>query len=153
MGGRGASGRDGHGGGSGGGGGGGTKSEIGRKRDSVKSSVSDTLKGKNWGKAIYDESGKKTMLDVGIKRDGIKHVANDVFAHETINPSEIQKLNGQFRNASFVKESGLKHPRKDNIDKFYYFKAQGKDLYFNVGRKVDSNGKIHYELYSITKKI
>ena len=153
MGGRGASGIGGHGGSSGGGGGGGTKSEIGRKRDSVKSSVSDSLKDKKWSKAIYDESGKKAMLDVGIQRDGLKHIANDVFTHETINQSEISKLYGQFRNASFVTESGLKHPRKDNIDRFYYFKAQGKDLYFNVGRKVNSNGNVHYELYSITKKI
>lgn len=153
MGGRGAASRGGRGGSNSGGGTPRTKSSIGVQRDSIKSSVSGNLKGKVWSKTIRLDGGGKSTISIGVDKDGIKHVSNDILKFRVISEKDIPKLAGQLKNSSYVAHSGLKHPRKDNIDHFYYFKARGKNLYFNVGRKTNRNGNVHYELYSITEKI
>lgn len=128
------------------------KTDIGLKRDSIKTNISNELRGKSWNKTII-ENGNEFSIKIQIKRNGIKHITNDIHKLNVIKQGDIHKLSNQIKNSSFIKSSPLKHSRKDNFNRFYYFKAQKSNLYFNVGRKTNSNGSIIYELYSITKKI
>lgn len=127
------------------------KTDIGGKRDEIKSSVRSALKGKTFNKNAQDENGKK--IDIRISGIDSKHITNDIFQYKTIEINEIKNLSNQFTKSSFIKTSPLKHIRKDSIDRFFYFKAIGKDLYFNVGRYTNKKGNVYYKIYSITKSI
>lgn len=129
------------------------KSSIGVERDNIRHRVNNELKGKSFNKEVIDENGKTISVEIVVKRDGIKHITNDIHKLKVIKQEDIHKLTSQLKHSSFIKSSPLKHTRKDNFDRFYYFKAQRLDLYFNIGRKTNKNGSVVYELYSITKKI
>src|SRR5574344_1768392 len=107
------------------------KSDIGVKRDEIKNSVRYALKGKTFNKNVQDENGKH--IDIHISGIDSKHITNDIFQHKTIEINEIKNLANQFTKSSFIKTSPLKHIRKDSIDRFFYFKAKEKDLFFNIG--------------------
>lgn len=68
---------------------------------------------------------------------------------------DLASLDQALQTATFIESLGLTHPRKDNIDHFFYYEAEirGHKVKLNVARKVErkSNGfvRVTHFLYSI----
>ncbi len=95
-------------------------------------------------------------LNVGFTKEGNKHLFADTFGRTRIvTKDDLKDLATYLDNADYIDESALTHPRTDNIEYFYYFKAQvnGRPVRLNVAKEVhrQPNGKIKikYFLYSV----
>ena len=95
-------------------------------------------------------------LNVGFTKDGNKHLFADTFGRTRIvSKDDLKNLATYLKNAEYVDDSALTHPRTDNIEHFYYFKVQMNDQWvrLNVAKHVNrrDNGHIivKYFLYSI----
>lgn len=153
MGGRGAIGRGGKGGGSSNGGETPvTKSEFGKRRDAVKSEIKMSFKEKSLNKYIVDDNGNKVRIEIGTNKVSRNHLSHDIVDNEAMDYRDANKLKNMLKNSTFVRSEGLRHPR-DDYYRFHYFKAQGRDLYFNIGEGVSKSGERFYRLYSVTKKL
>ena len=128
------------------------KSDFGKKRDTVLSNVKSQFK-EPVNKTIVTADGKKRKIEVRTNSDSRTHLAYNIVDRKAMNSDDVAKLRSLFRNSSFVEDSSLKHERDDNYEHFYYFKAQGRSLYFHVGEGVSKNGAKYYRLYAITKKL
>ncbi len=130
------------------------KSEIGRIRDNVNNSISNQFKDKIFNKMIIEDSGNEIKIEVGTNSRSRTHLGNDIVSHKSFPHKDADKLSSIFQNSSFVKKELPRHDRtKDKYNMFYYFKAQRKNLYFQVARGTSENGVHYYRLYSITKTI
>lgn len=99
-------------------------------------------------------------MSVGFSKYGNKHLYSDTFGRSKILQKEdLREINKLLETATFVKKVGLSKTRKDNIKRFYYYKAElhGKIVYMNVAETDDISihGTINHKrfLYSITDKI
>ena len=95
-------------------------------------------------------------IKVGFTKEGNKHLFSDTFGRSSVLTKEdLASLDQALQTATFIESSGLTHPRKDNIDRFFYYEAEirGHKVKLNVARKVErkSNGfvRVTHFLYSI----
>ena len=95
-------------------------------------------------------------IKVGFTKEGNKHLFSDTFGRSSVLTKEdLASLDQALQTATFIESSGLTHPRKDDIDRFFYYEAEirGHKVKLNVARKVKKrdNGKIqeYHFLYSI----
>ena len=95
-------------------------------------------------------------IKVGFTKEGNKHLFSDTFGRSSVLTKEdLASLEKALQNATFIESAGLTHPRKDDIDRFFYYEAniRGHKVKLNVARKVKKrkNGKIqvYHFLYSI----
>lgn len=95
-------------------------------------------------------------IKVGFTKEGNKHLFSDTFGRSSVLTKEdLASLDKALQTATFIESSGLTHPRKDDIDRFFYYEAEirGHKVKLNVARKVErkSNGfvRVTHFLYSI----
>lgn len=95
-------------------------------------------------------------MNIGFTKDGNKHLFSDTFGRTRIvSKEELKNLDSYLERAEYVDDSALTHPRKDNVEHYYYFKVRinGKWARLNVAKEVhrQPNGKVQikYFLYSI----
>ena len=92
----------------------------------------------------------KGIITVGFTRKGNKHLYNDILGRaKVLQIEDLINLHVSLENSTFIDSVKLVQKRKDDITKFYYFKDNDKDLYYNVAEVVNK-GKVHRYLYSIT---
>lgn len=95
-------------------------------------------------------------IKVGFSTYGNKHLFSDTFGRSSVLTKEdLKDLGGILESSTFMDESVLTHPRRDNITHFYYYKAElhGRAVRLNVAKEVRfrPNGKPRttYFLYSV----
>lgn len=95
-------------------------------------------------------------IRVGFSADGNKHLFSDTFGRSSILKKEdLESLDKVLKTATFIESAELSHPRKDKIDRFFYYEAEirGHKVRLNVARKVDKKSnnfiRITHFLYSI----
>ena len=103
-----------------------------------------------------EKTSEGGRLNVGFTKEGNKHLFADTFGRTRIvSKDDLKDLATYLENAEYIEDSTLTHPRTDNIEHFYYFKAQvnGRWVRLNVAKKVEryNNGRtyISYFLYSV----
>lgn len=114
---------------------------LGEMRPLLKKKVTQTIEG-----------GKN--IQIGFTTRGNKHLYSDTFtkARGRLKKEDLKYLDKALEQASYIKSAPLSKERTDNIKKFYYFRDNRKELYYNVAET--RNGKhIKRYLYSATKKI
>lgn len=103
-------------------------------------------------KQVEKETSTGTIT-VKFTSKGNKHLYFDTFQRaKEMNKEDLKTLDMALKNAEFVKEATLSKKRKDKIRKFYYYKDEEKELYYNVA-ELWNNGHFEYFLYSVTEKI
>ena len=131
------------------------KTDIGKKRDEIRSKVNKAFE-KSYLKTVKDENGRKIGIKIKVIGESKKHITNDILGQKVVSDRSIHRLGEKFSKSTFVKGKGLKHSRSDNKQYFFYFKENGKKLYFHVAKDIKvikKEKRIEYVLYSITKKI
>lgn len=95
-------------------------------------------------------------IKVGFSTYGNKHLFSDSFGRSKVLLKEdLKDLGTLLGNSTYIDDSALTHPRRDNIVHFYYYKAElhGRTVRLNVAKDVEElhNGRIlvKYYLYSI----
>lgn len=95
-------------------------------------------------------------IKVGFSTYGNKHLFSDTFGRSSVLTKEdLKDLGTLLENSTYIDDSALTHPRRDNIVHFYYYKAElhGHNVRLNVAKDVEEldNGRIlvKYYLYSI----
>ena len=95
-------------------------------------------------------------IKVGFSTYGNKHLFSDTFGRSSVLTKEdLKDLGSILESSTFMDESVLTHPRRDNITHFYYYKAElhGRAVRLNVAKEVRfrPNGKPRttYFLYSV----
>lgn len=97
-------------------------------------------------------------IKVGFSTYGNKHLFSDTFGRSSVLLKEdLKDLGVLLENSTYIDDSALIHPRRDNIVHFYYYKAElhGHTIRLNVAKDVEElrNGRIivKYYLYSINE--
>lgn len=97
-------------------------------------------------------------IKVGFSTYGNKHLFSDTFGRSSVLLKEdLKDLGVLLENSTYIDDSALIHPRRDNIVHFYYYKAElhGHTVRLNVAKHVEelNNGRIivKYYLYSINE--
>lgn len=105
-------------------------------------------------------NGNGHPITVKFNKLGNKHLFSDTFGRtRTLQKEDLKDLDKLLANATFVKKVGLSKPRRDDIKRFYYYKAtlRGETVYLNVAEESTllSSGQIKHDrfLYSITDNI
>lgn len=95
-------------------------------------------------------------INVGFCTYGNKHLYADTFGRSSVLTKDDLKDLGKILDRSVYEgESGLTHPRNDDINKFFYFKTSlhGRDIRLNVAQKVETDPKgrvrVKHFLYSV----
>ena len=122
-----------------------------RKREGYVKAMQPLLK-KNVVKPIGN--GESIKIKFTIK--GNKHIVDDILKGKSgLTKKDLPKLDSYLREAKYESSAGLKHPRKDDIVKFYYFRDRNKNIRYHVAEKIyKHNGIEHIQrfLYAITKE-
>ncbi|HOU67610.1 MAG TPA: phage minor head protein [Paludibacteraceae bacterium] len=107
-------------------------------------------------KIKHEKQTDDKTLKVGFTKRGNEHLYSDTFGRSSVLQKEdLKSLDKVLDKATFIEDSELTHPRKDGIDRFYYFEGtiRGKKVRLNVARKIEksNNGftKVIHFLYSI----
>lgn len=105
-------------------------------------------------------NGNGHPMNVGFSKYGNKHLYSDTFGRSrVISKEDLAVLDSILTTAEFIKKASIYKIRKDNIKRFYYYKAElhGKTIYLNVAETdfIAPKGKIKHErfLYSITDSL
>ena len=95
-------------------------------------------------------------IKVGFSTYGNKHLFSDTFGRSRVLLKEdLKDLGALLENSTYIDDSALTHPRADNIEHFYYYKAElhGRTVRLNVAKEVKHRDSGHivikYYLYSI----
>lgn len=85
---------------------------------------------------------------------GNKHLFSDTFGRSKIlTKDELKNLDSLLANAVYEGESGLTHPRNDDIQHFYYFKTSLREheIRLNIAKKVmeDNHGRTRVSYFFI----
>lgn len=95
-------------------------------------------------------------IKVGFSTYGNKHLFSDTFGRSRVLLKEdLKDLGTLLENSTYIDDSALTHPRVDNIEHFYYYKAElhGRTVRLNVAKEVKHRDSGHivikYYLYSI----
>nr|DAO18618.1 MAG TPA: minor capsid component [Caudoviricetes sp.] len=106
-------------------------------------------------KSVMKTAGNKN-LNVGFTKYGNSHLFSDTFGRSSVlSKEDLKDLEDVLEKASFMEDAPLTHPRTDDIEHFYYFKAQIRKQWvrLNVAKQVyhRPNGQIEtrYFMYSI----
>ena len=103
-------------------------------------------------KRVYKDTDKGN-ISIGFTRKGNKHLYSDTLGRaKSLHKDELKNLHKSLQDAIFVASVQLRIKRKDDITKFYYFKDNDKELYYNVAEVVNK-GKVHRYLYSVTSEL
>ena len=96
------------------------------------------------------------IIKVGFSTYGNKHLFSDTFGRSRVLLKEdLKDLGALLENSTYIDDSALTYPRADNIEHFYYYKAElhGRTVRLNVAKDVEElrNGRINvkYYLYSV----
>ena len=107
-------------------------------------------------KVKHEKPIEDGTIKVGFSTYGNKHLFSDTFGRsKVLEKEDLKDLGKILANSTFVDTSALTHPRKDNIQQFYYYEAElhGKKVRLNVAKEVRirKNGHIvtDYYLYSV----
>lgn len=124
-----------------------------KKRESYMQQMSPLLK-----KSVTRYVGNDKHIKIGFKKSGNEHLVNDILTKPLrISKKELSKLHTLLEESEYKRSSELYKKRKDNIQRFYYFRDKERKVYYNVAEEVlkTKNGKIRLErfLYAITKTI
>lgn len=105
-------------------------------------------------------NGNGHPMSVGFSTYGNKHLYSDTYGRSSVlTKNDLSSLDNLLANATFVKKAAKTKPRRDTIERFYYYRANlnGKTVYLNVGETdfISPSGKIKHDrfLYSITDSI
>lgn len=95
-------------------------------------------------------------ISVGFSTYGNKHLFSDTFSRSRVlTKDDLKDLASLLENAEYIEDSALTHPRTDNIQHFYYFKAtlRGQEVRLNVAKQLyrRPSGQIEtrYFMYSV----
>jgi len=107
-------------------------------------------------KSVIRYVGSDKSIKIGFNKKGNSHLADDVMTKNLgLTKTDLPKLNDYLREAQYDGSSSLIKERKDNIVRFYYFKDNNKNVYYNVAEQANKrkNGKIDKSrfLYAVTK--
>lgn len=102
--------------------------------------------------------GNNKSIKITFTKKGNAHVANDVLNNiNSFTKKDLQKIYTYVKEAEHIRSSALYKKRKDDIQRFYYFYDNKKEVYYNIAEAVKKRkyGQIKLEryLYSITKEI
>ena len=107
-------------------------------------------------KVKHEKPIEDGTIKVGFSTYGNKHLFSDTFGRsKVLEKEDLKDLGKILANSTFVDTSALTHPRRDNIQQFYYYEAElhGKKVRLNVAKEVRfrPNGKPRttYFLYSV----
>lgn len=105
-------------------------------------------------------NGNGHPMNVGFSKYGNKHLYADTFGRSSVlAKDDLASLDSLLARAKFIKKVAKSKPRRDRIERFYYYEAElhGRKVYLNVGETdiVSPTGKIRHDrfLYSITDAI
>ena len=114
---------------------------LGEMRPLLKKKVTQTIEG-----------GKK--IRIGFTPNGNRHLYSDTFKRTggKLPKSELKNLDKALEQSVYIKSAPLSKERTDNIKKFYYFRDNRKELYYNVAETRNEKHVSRF-LYSITTKI
>lgn len=87
-------------------------------------------------------------IKVGFTKEGNKHLFSDTYGRSSVLTKEnLASLEKALQNATFIESAGLTHPRKDDIDRFFYYEAniRGHKVKLNVARKVKRGRMAKYK--------
>lgn len=87
-------------------------------------------------------------IKVGFTKEGNKHLFSDTYGRSSVLTKEnLDSLEKALQNATFIESAGLTHPRKDDIDRFFYYEAniRGHKVKLNVARKVKRGRMAKYK--------
>ena len=97
-----------------------------------------------------------TDIRVGFSAYGNKHLFSDTFGRSSVlQKDDLASLDEVLKEAEFIEDSALTHPRTDGIERFFYFKARirGQWIRLNVAKEVrhrpNGRSRVSYYLYSI----
>lgn len=95
-------------------------------------------------------------IKVGFSTYGNKHLFSDTFGRsKVLLKQDLKDLGTLLEGSTYIDDSALTHPRADNIEHFYYYKAElhGRTVRLNVAKEVKHRDSGHivikYYLYSI----
>lgn len=104
----------------------------------------------------HDKPIDEGTIKVGFSTYGNKHLFSDTFGRSRVLLKEdLKDLGALLENSTYIDDSALTHPRADNIEHFYYYKAElhGRTVRLNVAKEVKHRDSGHivikYYLYSI----
>ena len=102
-------------------------------------------------------NGNGHDMPVGFSKYGNKHLYSDTHGRSSIlNADDLANIDELLANAKFIRKSAKSKPRKDKIERFYYYEVElrGKKIYLNVAETdfKTKHGNIWHErfLYSVT---
>lgn len=105
-------------------------------------------------------NGNGHPMNVGFSKYGNKHLYSDTFGRSSVlTKDDLASLDSLLAGAKFIKKVAKSKPRRDRIERFYYYEAElhGRKVYLNVGETdiISRTGKIRHDrfLYSITDTI
>lgn len=105
-------------------------------------------------------NGNGHPMNVGFSKYGNKHLYADTFGRSSVlTKDDLASLDSLLTGAKFIKKVAKSKPRRDRIERFYYYEAElhGRKVYLNVGETdiISRTGKIRHDrfLYSITDTI
>ena len=104
--------------------------------------------------------GNGHPLKVGFTKKGNRHLYSDLGRRTRIlRDSDMPRLDKILSGADFVRKAGLYKPRpKDNIKRFYYYRAnvRGKYIFLHVAETQKKSGgilKLKRFLYAVTDNL
>ncbi|MGL4956540.1 MAG: phage minor head protein [Bacteroidales bacterium] len=104
-------------------------------------------------------NGNGHPMTVSFSKRGNKHILSDAIRRNIVELKDLKNLDKILDTSSFIKKDGLRKERKDDIKRFYYYKAEvnGKTIYLNIAETDFMNKKGHIKhlrfVYAITKKV
>ena len=130
------------------------KSRAAIRRDYVIGTMSPLLR----KKVIINGNGHP--ITVGFTKKGNRHLYSDLNRRARIlRDSDMPNMDKILSGSTFVRKAGLyKERHKDNIKRFYYYKAnlRGKDIFLHVAETEKKSGgilKMKRFLYSVTDRM
>ena len=100
-----------------------------------------------------------TEKSIGFTKTGNIHLYSDTFGRSLLRKEDLPGLDKTLQTAVYVSSASLSHPRKDNIKRFHYFKAEinGQPVFLNVAETdyITKRGKVVHDrfLYSVTNSV
>lgn len=130
-----------------------TKSAKAKMRDALESEMAPLLK-----RSVSRYVGNDKRIKIGFTIKGNKHIADDLLnSNLKLTKNDLPKLHVYLSNSEYIRSSGLYKKRKDNIQRFYYFKDNDRKVYYQVAETARENkiGKVKFDrfLYAVSDKI
>lgn len=105
-------------------------------------------------------NGNGHDMAVGFSKYGNKHLYADTYGRSSVlNVDDLVNIDELLANARFIRKSAKSKPRKDKIQRFYYYEVElrGRKIYLNVAETdfKTKYGNIWHErfLYSVTDSL